>query len=321
VGVQGGVALIAAALSFPAYAQTTFPSRPVTLIVPYASAGVTDNVTRAVARRLSERWGQQALVENRPGAGTAIGTAHVARAAGDGYTLLVTSFGFIANQIMVPNLPYSPQALTPLAMIGDAPGVLYVHPSVPAASVGEFANWMRAHKVPVSFASSGNGSSVHVMAELLAAAMGVAITHVPYKGNAPGLADLIGGQVQAMFDSPSAMPHARAGRLRALGVTSLARSALVPELPTIAESGERALADFAASSWFGVFVPATTPAALQARLHADFQAAMAQPGMREEILKTGIDPKPMSQVDFAAYLKNQLDTWGPVIRAKGITPT
>ena len=194
------------------------------------------------------------------------------------------------------------------------------HPSVPATTVPEFVRWLRERRQPAAFASSGNGSSVHVMAELFAAALGVEILHVPYKGNAPGLADLMGGQVQAMFDSPGSLGHARSGRLRALGITSAERSMLAPELMPIAKAGEPALAGFEAGSWFGFLLPAAVPKALQARLHADLQAVMAPQAMQEELVRIGIEPRPMSQSAFAAYLGQQLATWGPVIRAKNIKP-
>ncbi len=298
--------------------------RTVTLLVPYAAGGVTDRLARGLARRLAEAWGVTVLVDNKAGGGTVIGTAAAARAPADGSTLLITSFGFIGNQIMLPSLPYAPSALTPLAMIGESTGVLFVHPSVPVASAAEFARWMRSRAAaggaPIAFASSGNGSSVHVMAEMFGAAVGVPIVHVPYRGNAPALADLIGGQVQAMFDSTGALSHAQTGKLRALAVSTAQRSVLAPELPTIAESGEPALAKFDAGSWFGVFVPAGAPAALQQRLHTDLNAALSQKSMQEDIMKTGVEPRVLSQAAFADYLKRQLETWGPVIRAKGIKP-
>ena len=310
-----------AALGHSAWAaDEPFPTRAVTIVVPYAAGGITDSLARLVAKRLAERWGQPVLVDNKPGGGTVIGTAQAARAAGDGYTLLLTSFGFIANQVMLPSLPYASAALEPLALLGDAPGVLYVHPGVPATTVPEFARWLRQQRQPVAFASSGNGSSVHVMAELFAAALGIETLHVPYKGNAPALTDLLGGQVQAMFDSPANMAHARSGRLRALGVTSADRSVLVPDLTPIAKAGEPALAGFEAGSWFGFLLPASTPKALQARLHADIQAVTTTPAAQDELVKAGIAPRPMSQAAFADYLRQQLAQWGPVIRAKNIKP-
>ena len=313
LGALGLAALPSAAQELP---------RTVTLLVPYAAGGVTDTLARGLARRLAETWGVTVVVDNKPGGGTVIGTAIAARAPADGSTLLVTSFGFIGNQIMMPSLPYAPSALAPLAMIGESTGVLFVHPSVPATNVAEFARWMRSRAAagapPLAFSSSGNGSSVHVMAEMFASAVGVPIVHVPYKGNAPALADLIGGQVQAMFDSTGALMHVKAGRLRALAVSTAARSALAPELPTIAESGEPALAKFEAGSWFGVFVPTGAPPALQQRLHSDINAALNQKSVQEEILKTGVEPRVVSQAAFADYLKRQLETWGPVIRDKRI---
>jgi tripartite-type tricarboxylate transporter receptor subunit TctC len=294
--------------------------RTVTLLVPYPAGGVTDTLARALAQRLAQTWGNTVLVDNKAGGGTLIGTAAAARAPADGSTLLLTSFGFIGNQLMLPSLPYAPASLTPLAMVGESAGVLFVHPSVPANNTAEFLQWMRTRGTPVAFASSGNGSSVHVMAEMLASAAGVPIIHVPYKGNAPALADLMGGQVQAMFDSLGALSHVKTGRLRALGVSTQARSALAPELPTLAESGAAALARFDAGSWFGVLVPAATPAALQTRLHADMAAVLATPAMKAEILKTGVEPRTMTQAEFAAYLKRQLETWGPVIRERNIRP-
>ncbi len=307
-----------------AHAQQPVLPPTVTLVVPYAAGGVTDSLARALARRLGDVWGNTVLVDNRPGGGTVIGTAAVARAAGDGATLLMTSFGFVGNQLMMPSLPYAPSALAPVSLIGESTGVLLVHPSVPARNAGELVAWMRSRAAaganPVTFASSGNGSSVHVMAEMFGAAAGVPITHVPYRGNAPALNDLMGGQVQAMFDSTGALSHVKTGRLRALAVSTAQRSMLAPDLPTLAESGIPSLARFDAGSWFGVFVPATASPALQARLHADINAALTSKDMPEAIMKTGVEPRVVSQVAFADHLQRQLSTWGPVIREKNIRP-
>lgn len=305
-------------------AQQPAMAATVTLVVPYAAGGVTDTLARALARRLSGAWGNSVVVDNRPGGGTVIGTAAVARAPGDGATLLVTSFGFVGNQLMLPSLPYSPSALAPVSLIGESTGVLLVHPSVPARNAAELVAWMRSRAAaganPVTFASSGNGSSVHVMAEMFGAAAGVPITHVPYRGNAPALNDLMGGQVQAMFDSTGALMHVKTGRLRAIAVSTAQRSMLAPDLPTLAESGVPSLARFDAGSWFGVFVPATASPALQARLHADINAALVRKDMPEDIMKTGVEPRVVSQAAFADHLQRQLSTWGPVIRDKNIRP-
>lgn len=318
------VLLAAPLLALAGLAAAQELPRTVTLVVPYAAGGVTDTLARGLAKRLAETWGNTVLVDNKPGGGTVIGTAAAARAPGDGATLLITSFGYVGNQLMLPNLPYAPTALAPVSLIGESTGVLFVHPSVPASTVPEFVRWLRVRATsgaaPAAFASSGNGSSVHVMAEMFGAAIGVPVIHVPYRGNAPALADLIGGQVQAMFDSTGALMHAKAGRLKALGVSTIQRSMLAPELPTLAESGEPGLAKFDAGSWFGVFVPASASAALQAKLHADINAALVAKGMPEEIMKTGVEPRVVSQAAFADHLKRQIDTWGPVIRARNIKP-
>lgn len=307
--------------ALPAGAQgsdASFSPGPTTLIVPYAAGGLTDSLARALGQRLSERWRQPVVVENRAGGGTVIGTTVAARAPADGRTLLVTSFGFTANPFMVANLPYKPGALEPLAMIAVAPAVLFVHPSVPADDVPSLVRYMRSSGKPLSFASSGNGSSPHIGAELFASQIGVPIVHVPYRGNGPGLNDLIGGQVQAMFDSKAALAFVKAGKLKALGVSSLKPSALVPGLKPIAQSGVPELAGFATASWFGVLVPQATPKAVQARLYTDIRAVLESPDMREAIDQAGVEPLLMTQAEFAAYLKAEEERWGPVIRSKNI---
>jgi len=310
---------LAALTALPAMAQTPpFPGGPVTLIVPYAAGGLTDNLARALGQRLAERWGQPVIVDNRAGGGTVIGTAAAARAPADGKTLLVTSFGFTTNPFMMSNLPYKQSALEPLAMIAVAPAILFVHPSVPADDVPSLVKYMRTSGKTFSFASSGNGSSPHIGAELFASQIGVSIVHVPYRGNGPGLNDLIGGQVQAMFDSKAALAFVKAGKLKALGISSLKPSTLAPELKPIAQSGVPELANFATASWFGVLVPEGTPKPIQTRLHADIRAVLDTPDMREAIDRAGVEPLPMTQAEFAAYLKAEALRWGPVIRDKNI---
>ncbi|MDM0041343.1 tripartite tricarboxylate transporter substrate binding protein [Variovorax sp. J22G21] len=319
------VAALAASAALSATAQTTpnvpgtpFPGGPTTLIVPYAAGGLTDNLARALGQRLAERWGQPVVVDNRAGGGTVIGTATAARATPDGRTLLVTSFGFTANQFMVPNLPYRQSALEPLAMIAVAPAILFVHPSVPADDVPSLVRYMRTSGKPFSFASSGNGSSPHIGAELFASRIGVSIVHVPYRGNGPGLNDLVGGQVQGMFDSKAALSFVKAGKLKALGISSLKPSALAPDLKPIAQSGVPELATFTTASWFGVLVPEATPKPIQNRLYADIRAVLDMPDMREAIDRAGVEPLPLTQPEFAAYLKSEAERWGPLIREKNI---
>ncbi|HSW16707.1 MAG TPA: tripartite tricarboxylate transporter substrate binding protein [Ramlibacter sp.] len=295
-----------------------FPAKPVTIVVPYAAGGLTDGLARALGQRLGEKWRVPVIVDNRAGAGTVIGTAAAARAPADGHTLLLTSFGFVANQFMVPNLPYKSSDLEPLALVADAPSVLFVHPSVPADNVADFVRFIKSSGTPVAFASSGNGSSPHIAAELFASKAGARITHVPYRGNGPALNDLMGGQVMALFDSLASMTLVKAGKLKALGIASAQRSARAPELVPIAEAGGPAMKGFAAGSWFGLFVPAATPRALQDKLYADIASVLNTPDMREAIVKAGVEPALISQAEFATYLKAEADRWGPVIRDKNI---
>jgi tripartite-type tricarboxylate transporter receptor subunit TctC len=325
LGAAAALAAFGALVVSPALAQTAastppapFPGGPTTLIVPYAAGGLTDNLARALGQRLAERWGQPVVVDNRAGGGTVIGTTAAARAPADGRTLLVTSFGFTTNPFMVPNLPYKPSALEPLAMIAVAPAILFVHPSVPADDVPSLVKYLKTSGKPFSFASSGNGSSPHIGAELFASLIGVNIVHVPYRGNGPGLNDLIGGQVQGMFDSKAALSFVKAGKLKALGISSLKPSALAPDLRPIAQSGVPELVSFATGSWFGVLVPEGTPRPIQSRLYSDIRAVLDTPEMREAIDRAGVEPLLLSQAEFAAYLKVEAERWGPVIRDKHI---
>ncbi len=312
---------LAAATVFASAAQAqTFPNRPVTLVVPYAAGGLTDVVARVLAPRLAERWGQSVVVENRAGGGTTIGTAHVARAAGDGHTLLLTAFGYIGNQIMLPSLPYDPKALAPLAMVSDSPSVLYVRASLPVNSLAELIAYGRANPGKLTFASSGNASSPHIAAEQFADMAGLQIVHIPYKGNGPAINDLLGGQVDALFDSPATMAHVATGKLKVLGHGYSAPNPRMPQVPPISKAGIPALAQFEAGGWFGLFIPSATPEALQQRIHQDIRAVMDMREVTEAISRTGTDPRPMSRAEMGAYLQSELVRWGPVIRSRNIKP-
>lgn len=299
---------------------SAFPGGPVTLIVPYAAGGLTDNLARALGQRLTEKWGQPVLVDNRAGGGTVIGTAAAARAPADGRTLLVTSFGFTTNQFMVRNLPYKQSALEPLALISVAPSILFVHPSVPANNIAELVTYMKSSPTPLTIASSGNGSSPHIAAELFASMLGIPITHVPYRGNGPAINDLLGGQVQALFDSKASLSYAKAGRLKALGVATLKKSSQAPDLTPIAQADVPALSKFTSGSWFGVLVPQGTPRGIQNRLYADIRSILETQSMQEAIDRSGTEPALMTQAEFAAYLKAESEKWGPIIREKNIRP-
>ncbi len=310
-----------ALMSFPgasgAIAQS-FPTKPVQIIVPYAAGGVTDILARAVALRLADKWKQPVIVDNRPGAGTVIGTAAAARAPGDGYTLLITAFGFTANQVLVPNLPYDPKALAPLAILADSYSYLYVNAAVPVNNVPELIAYGKANPGKLTFASSGNGSSPHIAAELFAWRTGIDMIHVPYKGNGPAINDLVGGQVTALFDTVATMSFVNSGKLKVLGIASPKPISRAPDIVPIAKSGVPALADFTAGSWFGMLLPASTPLELQKKIYADVRAVLDTKDVHEAILKAGLEPVIMTQADFAAYLKKDLETWGPVIRERKI---
>ena len=296
----------------------SFPTKPVTIVVPYAAGGFTDQLARLIAPALSARWGQPVVVDNRNGGGTTIGTAVVARAPGDGYTLLLTGFGFTANPMLMKNLPYEPKALAPLTLVADAPSVLFVSNKVPANTLPEFVAYLRANPGKVVFASSGNGSSPHIGAELLASMVGVPIVHAAYRGNAPALNDLMGGQVDAMLDSPSSMNFVEAGRMKVIGVASDQPITRNPKLTPLSKAGVPELASYACSGWFGFFLPAKTPATLQQRIYEDLRAVLAQPEVREGIQTVGGEPRQATPAEFAAYLDAETRRWAPVIRERNI---
>jgi tripartite-type tricarboxylate transporter receptor subunit TctC len=318
-----GLLVAASAVAVPAWSQSAeaaFPVKPVTLVVPYAAGGLTDILGRIVAPRLADKWGKNVLVDNKPGGGTTIGTGLVARAPGDGHTLLLTAFGYIGNQLMLPQLPYDAKALVPLANMASSPSVLYVSAKLPVSNLAEFVAYGKAHPGKLTFASSGNASSPHIAAEQFAGMAGIQMVHVPYRGNGPAINDLLGGQVDALFDSPATMAHVASGKLKVLGHGYRGAHSRLPGVPAIAEAGLPSLAQFEAGGWFGFFIPSATPDALQQRIQNDIRAVLDEPATREAIAKTGVDPQPMNRSEFAAYLQRELERWGPVIRSRNIRP-
>jgi tripartite-type tricarboxylate transporter receptor subunit TctC len=313
----GGAALSAAAVTAaPAGAQQPrWPGRPVEIVVPYAAGGPTDRYAREFAPRLSELWGQSVLVGNKPGGASSIGTAAVGQAAPDGHTLLLASFGIITNQIMLRDLPYDPKALAPLCRVALGGGILYVHPSVPAADVRELVAWAKANPGGLRFGSAGMGSSPHISAELFAWRAGVEIIHTPYRGSGPALNDLLAGHINALFDSPTSMRFVEEGRLRAIAITQPARSAVAPAVPTMAESGF----DVMARTFYGFFAPAATPAPLRARIAGDIRGVAGSEGVRRLIREDGLEPHADDPEAFARWLDEQLAFWTRVIRERNIT--
>ncbi len=315
----GLIAVVAASLfaASLAFAQATYPSKPIRMVVPFPPGGTTDILARAVAQKLTEAWGQQVIVDNRPGAGGNIGSDLVAKAAPDGYTLLMGTVGTHAiNPSLYARMPYDAQKdFAPVILVAGVPNVLEVNPSLPVHTVQELIAYARANPGKLNFASSGNGTSIHLSGELFKAMTGVKMTHVPYKGSAPALADLVGGQVQLMFDNlPSSLGLIKGGKLRAIAVTSTTRSSALPDVPTIAESG---LPGYEASSWFGVLAPARTPPAIVDKLNAVIGAWLASPEAKEKLASQGAVAAGGTPADFAHYIASETVKWAKVVKASG----
>lgn len=310
-----GIAMCQATLSFAQ--DTSYPSKPIRMIVPFAPGGATDTIARLIGAKLQESLGQPVLVENKPGAGTNIGVAAVANAAPDGHTLLMGTPSIPVNPALYSQLPYNWQRdLQPVSMVGFVPNLLVVHPSQPVNSVKDLIAHAKANPGKLNFGSSSVGGAIHLSGELFNSMAGVVMVHVPYKGSAPAMTDLLAGRIALMFDNlPSAMPHAKAGKLRALAVTSSKRSALFPEVPTVAEAG---LPGFEVLSWNGVFVPAGTPRDIVMKLQAGIRKAVAQPDVQQRFAEQGIEAGGNTPEEFGAFLKAEADKWQPLVRRLGL---
>ena len=295
-----------------------WPTRIVRLVVPFAPGGSTDAMARIIANRLSEIWGQQMVVENRGGGGSNIGHEAVARADPDGYSVLIASLPLAVNRYLFRALSYDPVAdLAPVTLICTYPNVMTVPNSSPAKSVMEFVAYAKANRGKITYASSGNGTSVHLSGELFKRMAGIEMTHVPYRGGGPAINDLIPGRVDVMFNTiGTALPLVRGGQVRGLAVTTAERFRTAPDLPTIAESG---IPGFNVSSWFAFFVPAHTPPAIVGKLHADTAAVLAEPAIKERMEKLGVAPASSTPAELAAHLKSEMEKWGPVIKQAGIS--
>lgn len=302
----------------PARAEPDWPARPITLVVPFPPGGTTDLLARLVAREAGTRLGQSVVVENRPGAGGGIGAAAVARARPDGYTLLMGTVGTQAtNQFLYAQMPYdSARDFAPVTLVANSPNVLLVKPQEGAATVAQLIDQARRAPGSLNYASTSLGGSPHLSGELFNSMAKVDIRHVPYKGSAPAMTDLLGGQVQLMYDNlPSAMGQIRAGALRALAVTTRARVPVLPDVPTVAESG---LPGYEVNSWFGLLAPAGTPEPVVQRLQATVAAAMGDPALRRQIEELGAIPVANTPLAYAAIIRADTDKWRQVIRDAGI---
>jgi tripartite-type tricarboxylate transporter receptor subunit TctC len=314
-------AWLAAAISIFAGAQPIpardYPEKPIRLIVPYTPGGTADMLARGIGQKLSESLGQQVIVDNRPGAGGNIGADLVAKAAPDGYTLLIGTVATHAiNPGLYPNMPYdADKDFIPVILIATLPNMVVVNTSVPVKNVKDLIALARSKPGELAFASAGNGTSQHLSGELFKKMTDVDMIHIPYKGSAPAVTDLIGGQVQLMFDNiPSSLPRVRAGKLRALAVTGPRRSPVLPNLPTVAESG---LPGFSITSWFALYAPAGTPKNIVQRLNKEAGNAISSPELRQLWMAQGIEPAGGTPDQLAAFRRTEAPKWEKIIRDSG----
>jgi len=309
-------AALLGAAALPAHAQS-YPTKPVRFIVPFPPGGPVDATARAITFKLSEYWKQQAIVDNRAGAGGIVGAEVAAKSPADGYTVFVCSIHHSVLPSLRSDLSYNIEKdFAPVTFATAFPIILVAHPSVQSKSVKELVAYARANPGKLSYGSAGNGGGTHLAGELFKDIAKVDLLHVPYKGSAPAMTDLLGGQVQLMFsDGPTALPQIKGGKVRALAVGSPKRSALVPDLPTIAESG---LAGYEAYSWSGIVVPAATPKEIVAKLNADIVKALNDPEVKKRLLENGAEAMPGTPDQFAKTLRSEITKWGKVVKAANI---
>src|SRR5690606_27053714 len=313
-----GACLLAAPAGVSATAAAAYPDHAIRLVVGFSAGGTTDVVARIISKEIGDALGQPVVVENKPGAGSNIATEMVARAAPDGYTLYMVAVTSAINQTLYKNLRFDLiKDFTPVALAVRVPNVLVVNPKVPAKSVKELVDYAKANPGKLNFASSGSGTSIHMAGELFKQSADIDATHIPYKGSAPAMADLIGGQVDYMFDNmPSAWPHVEAGSLRALAVNTSERSKTAPDLPTMQESG---FPSFDVSSWFGVIAPKGTPDEIVNKLNEVMLAALAKPEVQASLEDLGAVPAKTTPAEFGAFIKSEVDGWAKVVKASGAT--
>jgi tripartite-type tricarboxylate transporter receptor subunit TctC len=309
--------LCAATLAFPAFAAAQeYPTKPIRIIIPVPPGAAVERMARIVGDQI-QHLGQPVIVESRAGAGGNIGAEAFARSAPDGHTLMVTAASvLVINKSLYPKLNYDPATFVPVSLIATSPNVLMVHPSVPASTLQQLIAYAKANPNKLNYGSGGSGSTAHLTAELFTSMAGVEIMHIPYKGSAPAITDLLGGQIGMVFlEQGSALPHIRTGKLRPLGVGSEKRSTLLPDVPAIAE----VVRGFSSQVWFGMVAPPGTPAAIADRLSALVAAGMKQPDMVKKLLQIGVDARGSTPAEFAAFMKEETERWSKVIRSSGTT--
>ena len=310
--------LAAAVLAVPGAQAQGYPTRPIRLVVPFPAGGATDIFARALSQKVGERLGQAIVVDNKPGAGGAIGSDLAAKAAPDGYTLLLaTTSTHSIGPLLSTKLPYdAAQDFTPIAHVGDAPSIMLVPNSAPAKTVREWVDYARKNPGKLNYASSGNGTVVHLTAEYFKAQANLFLVHIPYKGTALAIPDLASGKVDVLFDSlPSGLPHVKEGRLRALGITSLKRSPLLPDLPPVSDT----VPGFESVTWFGVYGPRGLPADLTAKVNGAFNQALQDPEVKDRLARLGIEPVGGTPQQFSAMLAKDRARWKKIITERRIT--
>jgi len=309
--------IVGACMAAPFVTAQNYPVKPVRLIVPFPAGGVADVLGRMLAQRLSAQYGQQMVVENRAGSGGHVGAEVAARATPDGYTIMFGTIGIHAAYGIYSKLSYDPaRDLQPVILLADLPNILVVHPSVPARNTKEFIALARARPGDLNFGTAGAGSSTHMIGELFKVVAGVNLSHIPYKGSAPAMADLLGGQIHLMFENlPVAIQHVRAGKIRAIGMTSRQRSPSMPEVPTIAETG---LPEYEATAWFTIGAAAKVPADIVRKLNTDIDAWLKAPDMQGKWRDMGVTPLGGSPDVAAKFFASETVKWNRVIKAAGI---
>lgn len=313
LGVLGASLLAVSSLG---HAQTSsYPSQPITLVVPFATGGTTSILARLLADRVSQGLGQTIVVENKPGAGGNIGMDYVARAKPDGYTLLMGPIGLAINPALYKNMTFNPIGdLEPIGLYGGVPNLLVVHPSLPVKSVADLIAYAKENPNKLNYASNGNGTSSHLAAEMLKSEAGIEMTHIPYKGGGPAMQDLIGGQVDMLFDQmPAVLPQVEAGTVVALGVSSSERSKSAPAIPAVSES----IPGFDLMVWFGWLAPKGTPDEVIQRINKEINAALANPEFQERLASMGVSPMPGTPREFSEFLTSETERWGKVVRESG----
>jgi tripartite-type tricarboxylate transporter receptor subunit TctC len=304
-------------LTAGALAQQDYPTRPIRIVVPSSPGGGTDILARQIAQKLTERWGQQVIVDNRPGAGQMIGIELVAKAAPDGYTLVMTATPLALNTVLYKKVPYDPvRDFAPISQVAAMPNIIVTHPALPARTIRELIALAKSHPGQLVYASSGVGTGPHLSMELFLTMAGVKMGHVPYKGTNPGMIDTMAGQIQVLMSTLlPPLPHIKTGRLRALGVTSSKRVSSLREVPTVAEAG---VPGYEVVGWYGIAAPANTPRDVINKLYSEIANILQSPETREKLAADGAEPVGSTPEQFTAFIQSEIDKWSRVVKSSGI---